>query len=404
MGTWQVLARMPDRTVGGLLTGWVLKLTLRLNEVGTWELTVPRERCPAGWPSPGCGVIALRDGAVVASGMWDEETFTWSASPGDDAAGPGTYSLTGDTDLGRLAYRLCYPTPGQPWNAQTNAYWVYPFDTTSTSHAEDVLRVTVNWQAGSLAVADRRVPGVRLGTAVGVGTQVRISERFTPLLDALRKIALAGGGLAFDMLDDLAGHTDFVVRQPVDRTSTARFGVEMGNVLDLTVRRVAPTATHALIAGGGELENRDLAEFADPAADPAWGRRESFVDQRQVDDTTSTDPDQAAQDEANRQAEYEKAAAEAFASGGEQTGVSATIRDTPTVAWGRDYDVGDQVSVLTPAGAVADLVRQVSITVDAKGNEDITSVIGSADATVGDPLAATVKSALARISQLERSL
>lgn len=398
MPGWQILARMPDRSIGGILRGWDFKLTLRLNEVGSWSLDLPRETTPVGWPTPGCGIIALRDGKVVASGCVDEETFNWTSDPADEAAGPGNYTLTGDTDLGRLAYRTIYPTPSQPWASQTNAYWAYPFDGT-TSTAEDVMRVTVNWQAGSLARTDRRVPGLRLGAATGAGTQTRISERFTPLLDALRKTALAGGGLVFDVLDTLDRGSEFTVRAPADRTQTARFGIDIGNLVNLEVHRIAPTATVALIAGGGELTNRDLAEIPDTTADAAWGRRELFVDQRQVDDTDTTD-----QGNADRAAEYAKAAAEAFTTGGQQTAVAATVIDTPTTAWGRDYGLGDKVSVLAPFGAVADLVRQVDITVDATGAEDIASVIGSTDAAVGDPLAATVKAMARRISQLERAL
>lgn len=388
--TWQLLARMPDRKIGGLLDGASFKLTLRHNEVGSWSVDVPRERTPAGWPAPGVGIIAIRDGAVVASGDLDEQGFTWSSDPGDESAGPGNYTLTGSTDLARLGYRVVYPTPGQPWESQTNAYYAYGPDT-----GEEVLRVTVNQQAGSLAPSPRRVAGLRLGAPTGAGSTVRISERFTPLLDALRKVALAAGGLAFDVRDALDGGQDFVVWQPLDRTGSARFGVELGNVASLAVQRVAPTGTTALIAAQGEAGARTLVEIPDPSADSAWGRREAFLDQRQVDAELSP---------AEQQAEYEKAAAEAFADAAEASAVSAVILDTPAVKWGRDYGLGDRVSVLTPFGAVVDVVRQVDIAVDEAGVEDITSVIGTTDPTTDDPLAGVVRAMSKRISQLERSL
>lgn len=387
---WQLLARTPDRQIAGLLSGWSFKLSLRYNEVGSWSLNIPAEGTPAGWPAPGCGLIFIRDGKVWASGNLDDRDFSWSADPDDEAAGPGTYGLTGDTDLGRLAYRTIYPTPGADWEGAQGDYWTYGPDT-----AEEVMRVTVNWQAGSLARPARRVPGLRLGTPTGAGSQVRISERFTPLLDGLRKVALAGGGLAFDVRDALDGNLDFTVRPTADRTDTARFGRELGNVVSLNVLQAAPNATVALIAAQGEKEQRELVEIADPDADPAWGRRELFIDQRDVSsDQTDTD----------RMAEYDKAAAEAFATDGEQTAVSAVIRDTPVVQLGRDYDLGDRVSVLTPFGPVADLVRQVDVEVDATGVEEITSVIGTTDPTTTDPMAATQRAMDKRISRLERSL
>lgn len=393
MSTWRLLARMPDLSIGGVLTGWSVKLALRYNQVGTWSLSIPPESVPDGWPAPGAGLILLRDDDVIASGMLDEETFEWSADPDDQAAGPGMYALTGDTDLGRLAYRIVYPTPGQSWDSQTNNHWVYP--STGTDVAEEVIRVTVNWQAGSLALADRQVPGLRLGAATGAGAQVRISERFTQLLEALRKVSTAGGGLAFDARDALDGNIDLTVRPTTDRTATCRFGRELGNVDTLQVRRIAPTVTDAMVAGQGEGATRELYEVHDPGADAAWGRREELLDQRSVDsDLTQTE----------RQAEYDKAGEEAFGADGEQTAVSAVIRDTPTVQWGRDYQLGDRVMVLTPFGPLSDLVRQVDIEVTDTGVETITSVVGTPDPSTSDPLESTVRRLLRRVSQLERGL
>nr|WP_238362233.1 siphovirus ReqiPepy6 Gp37-like family protein [Actinopolymorpha pittospori] len=366
---------------------------MRVNEVGSWTLSIPPEETPEGWPAPGAGVIFLRDGEVVASGMLDERSFAWSADPGDEAEGPGLYSLAGDTDLGRLGYRIVYPTPSVAWADQPNdsatnpraGYFVYGPD-----EAEEVLRVTVNWQAGSLALATRRVAGLRLGTSTGAGTQVTIRERFTPLLDALRTVALAGGGLVFDVRDNLNGAMEFVVRAPADKSRTARFGVELGNVRTLSVSSVSATATAALVAGQGDLAARELVEFY-----VAGERREVFVDQRQVDSTETADA---------RYAEYLKAASEVLAASGEQTAVSALIQDTPTVRWRRDFDLGDKVAVTTPFGAVEDLVRQVDVKIDETGLEEVTSVIGTTQAQTDDPLASTVAALQRRISYLERAL
>lgn len=389
---WTLLARAPDRSIAGTLVAYELKLTLVLNEVGSFELTVPKEATPDGWPAPGAGLIAIRDSQVVASGNIDAESYAWSADPTEESTGPGQWTLTGDTDLARLAYRIVYPTPGRDWDEQTNAHYTWP--ATGTALAEEVMRVVVNQQAGSLAPDERRVPGLRLGPASGAGGSTRISERFTPLLDALRTVALAGGGLIFDVTDTLDGHMEFTVREPADRSTTARFGVELGNLTTLTVQRAAPVTTIALVAGIGSGADRELAAFGDPDADPAWERRETFLDQRQVDSD-------AAQDE--RYAEYAKAAAEHLADNGEKTSVAATITDTETVQWGRDYQLGDLVSILTPYGPVTDLVRQVDIEISPEGVEDITSVIGNPDPATSDPLADTARRLADRIGRLERA-
>lgn len=382
MSTWKLLARMPDRSIGGLLAGWSLDLTLRFNEVGSWRLTVPREATPSGWPAPGAGLIIMRDTKVVASGMIDEEEFTWSAEGASDASGAGMYTLTGDTDLGRLAYRVVYPTPFSPWSSTQASHF------TAVDTAENLLRKLVNEQAGPSALPSRRVPGLVLGPVAGVGREMQTKERFTPLLDAMRSIALSGGGLAFDVRDRLDGNMEFVVWQPTDKSNIAQFGTAIGNVTELQVRRVAPVATVALVAGDEQGENRKRLELADESADPAWGRRELFIDQRHTDDLD----------------EYRKAAEEALATNGEQTAISAVTVDSPAARWGVDFDLGDRVTVVTRYGPITDLVREVNITVDETGLENISSVVGSTNPEVDDPLAATVRAISRRISQLERAL
>ena len=395
MSTWTLLARAADRSIVGVLSGYSLALTLRWNEVGSWALNLPRESAPDGWPAPGTGLVMLRGGVVVASGNWDEETFRWSADPGDQDAGQGRYTLAGDTDLARLAYRVVYPDWNSAWTAQSVSHYV------STGIGESELRELVNRQVGSVALASRQVPGLQLGTAVGVGTTITVRERFTPLLDAMRSAAEAGGGLAFDVRDTLAGTQQFVVWQPTDRTETARFGVELGNVASLEIRRTSPVATTALVAGTEELAARQTFEKSNTAAVTTWGRRELFVDQRQATDSDNPDPTTPSPEQV---AEYEKAADEALADQGEQFAVAAVTIDTPQLQWGRDYNLGDKVSVLTPFGPVADLVRQVDLAVDDTGVEDIRSTIGTNDIASDDPLAATVRRLTSRISQIERAL
>jgi len=385
---WTLLARGQDREVLGALRGWSLDLTLRLNEVGSWSLQIPQEMTPEGWPDTVTGLIMLRDGEVVASGQIDERAFNWSADPDDEDGGPGMFTVHGDTDIGRLAYRICYPDPTLAWTAQPNATLNDAYYRRGPMIGEELMRRMVNDHAGSLALTARRVPGVRLGTATGVGSSISCNERFTPLLEALRKAASASGGLVFDMRDAMDTFIDFTVRAPANKTGSVRFGRELGNVLSLAVKYAEPVTTAALVAAEGEKQNRTLREYT-----RAGERREEFVDQRQVDGSLT---------EAN--AEYEKAGNDALDNGAAQSSIGAVIIDTETVRWGRDYNLGDKVSVLTPYGEVQDLVREVRITVDETGVEEITSVIGSQDLASKDPLAASVRRINDRLSQIERAL
>lgn len=389
LSEWVVLARNSDRSIAGILRSWSLSLTLRFNEVGTWTLNVPREVCPSGWPAAGSGIIVLHNGVVRASGMIDNNDYKRAADPASPDVSPGLWTLTGDTDLGRIAYRVVYPVPGSSWETQTAAsHYVL-----ASAIAETQLRTLVNVNAGPGALVARRVPGLVLGTATGAGTSVPVRERFTMLLDTCRAIALSGGGLGFDVINVPGGNYEFHVYQPVDRTLTARFGEDLGNVLRLSVGRLSPEVTVALIAGPGEQASRITDEQIDTTADPAWGRREMFIDQRQASET----------DPVARQAEFDKAATEALAAGAEQATISADIIDTATTQWGRDYNLGDKVSVNTPHGVVPDLVREVHVDVSEEGEAVVGSTIGTTQASSASLTVRLARSMQKRISNLERS-
>lgn len=400
MATWTLLARDTNREIMGVLEGWTLDLTMRYNEVGSWSISLPREVVPdpGDWPRQYSGLIMLRDGVPVASGQVESTRFEWSADPEDDNGGPGKFALEGATDMAALGTRIIYPDPRSQWGDQTGAYFVWPNDPeTPTLPGEELMRQIVNQQAGSQAQEwqQRGVAGLRLGTPTGAGTDVKVRDRFSNLLDLLRSVALASGGLVFDVVDALDGHFDFVVREPVDRTLTARFGPELGNVVSLSMEYAAPTVTAALVAAGGELDNRYLQEFK------AEGRRvEQLVDQRQAgsadEQTEEMTPEQ--------EAEITKAAEEVLTEGAAQTAVSAVILDTPQVQWLRDYNIGDLVSIQTPLGAVTDLVREVRVQVDETGYEHVETTIGTEEATYDDPMARTVKRMQRRLYQLEKGL
>ena len=396
--SWTVLARAPDRTITGVLTGWELELTLRLNEVGAIKLTLPAEATPPGWPTPGAGIIVLRDQQVVASGEIDSTEYAWSADPVDTNAGVGVYTVDADTDLARLGYRITYPTPGRGWGEQVNDRWGFP--ESGTAAASTVMRVLVNQQAGSLAPSRRQVPGLRLAPAVApLGRQVRASVRFDPLLDVLRSLATEGAGaagaLVFDAIDTFDRHIEFQIREPRDLSARVRLRPEHGTVTAFSLTRTAPTATDALVAGTGQGADRELVHVPDtPAPDPSWGRREVFVDQRQTG---------AEDTEVERRAQYEKAGREALTEARETTAITATIRETPTLRWPRDVRLGDRISIATPAGTVTDTVHTIEARVSNTGDGEVTLQVGNDQPASSDPLVATVADLTARVANLEHT-
>lgn len=396
MARWELLARDADRRVLGYVTAGAFELTVRYNEVGSWQLTAPVESLPQGWPAEGAGLIFLRDGQVFASGNIDADHYQWSATEGR-----GVYTVNGDTDLGRIAYRIVYPVPESDWEGNGSGTSTRTHFTV-TGQASAVVRNFVIWNAGTLARPSRQVPGLYLSAGAAFGPTISVSERFTPILEAMRKAAIAGGGIAFDVRDDLQGGLEVLTWQPEDRSQDAVFGVEAGNLLELSVQRVAPVATTALVAGPGEGTDRFTVEVVDGTANPDWGRRELFLDQRQIQGPKPAEGGEPARTPADVIAELELSGDEALAENRMQTAVSAKVIDTPTVQFGREYGLGDKVMVLTPHGPLVDLVREVQITVDEAGVEEVVTTIGTASPATDDPLIDQVTRLARRINVLER--
>jgi len=407
MATYVVLARNADYTIAGALRTYALSATLNFNAVGSIEIGVPLEVCPTGWPHAGAGVVVVRDNQVWASGTWDQQAYSWSADSESDDGGPGKLTLTFDTDLGRLAYRIVYPKPDVSWTDQQDlgaadddsGAWYE-----ASGNAETLLRNLVNLNAGAGAVAARREPHLTLDVIAGVGEDTTVKERFTPLLDAMRTVALAGGGLGFDVRQDLssAQSLKFSVYQPVDRTASVRFSPELGNLASLSLEHSAPTANVVLTAGSGQKNKRNTLETPNDDSVAEWGRRETFRDQRQAGADPADEPTTEEQEEA--WTEMEKDAADALVEGDEQASFTATAIDTPSCTYGVHYNLGDKVSagVDSLGFVVSEVVRAVQVQVDEKGNEEVTVSIGTGDEDQTGWLK-PVKDLEKRLSYLERA-
>lgn len=387
---WVLLARMPNRTIAGVIPTWKLKATLRYNKVASWQLTVPPEVLPLaeGWPREDAGIILLRNGKVVLSGMNDEDEFRWSAeSDNEDESGPGIYTLSGGSDLGWLS-RIIYPQPTLGWAGNNDANFRYPFlPTGGKTNAEDVLRTLVNYQAGSLAPAKRQVAGLKLGTAKGIGDLTFTKQHGSRLLPELRRVARRGGGLQFDVLDGLDTFMYFNVEAQRDRTLEARFSSALGTVRNLVIRRVAPTATAVLVEAQKDGTNKRIRREYTTAANY---RREVLLDQRSVEQGDDME-DQLAEE-----------AQEVLDEGARQVALSAEVIDSETVQWGRDYDLGDLVLVDTPYGPYTDKVRQVDIEIDNTGLSKVSSIVGNPEFISEDPLLREVRKLSDKIRQLEK--
>lgn len=368
----------------------------RTNDVGSWQITLPERvlnEASGAWEphkgasdlrTEGAGLIITGPDGVLLSGPMLSATFE-----AKDTDASGSWTFTGVSDAVILADALAFPdTASADPNVQARS------NDTRTGSAEDLLRDYVRFNIGPNAHAARRTGFRSLltldGPSLARGATLSKSPRFTNLLELLREIAF-GGGLRFDVVQD-GPQLRFTVWEPADRTASVRMDVDNDLLTSIAYGYGAPAATYAIVAGQGEGTARSIlsrSSSASVAAEDRWGRRiERFVDQRQTDDL----------------AELAQAGDDLLAAGGETvTGVRATPADDDTMAYLKDWRVGDSVSVVVEGQEVAAGVTEVALKVNGP------AVLLTA--TLGDPAAfdpdaaadAQQTSTVQRVSSLERN-
>jgi hypothetical protein len=368
--------------VGDPLASWSgLDIVGRFNEPGSGSFTTPAIPAVVDQAQPGNRVLVIRDGQEFISGPIEKPgPYTWSINEGGEQ-GDGTLQVTFAEDEALIVGRRTFPNPAAAATAQTTvSHW------TSTANAEVVMRSLVNLNAGPGALAYRRVPQLALGALASVGSAVDFSTRWEPLGDALRRVALAGGGLGY-RTRQVGTSILFEVFQPDDLSAHVRFSRRLGNLRALTYEPEAPTATRVYVGGPGELTERIIRERVDAAAEAAWWVVEDFVDQTGTDST----------------AELDDAGDQHLAENGEQARLTTVTVDTETQRYGEHYNLGDLVSVeLYPGVELSQVVRGFHLQASPDGGELVTAVIGTQEAS-RDPMWVKVGRDLARrLGRLER--
>lgn len=350
-----------------------LQMPLRFNRVSTWMLVLD-----AGSPAVPLlgntdGLVVERDGVTLLSGPVTSVERT-------SEAGRTTIVISGVDDTVWLERRLALPVPSGP------PYTAAAYDDKSGA-AETVLRYFVDRNLGPSAIPARRLPSLTLAADLGRGTSVRGRGRFHTLLELLQPLALAGGDLGFRIVQ-VDSALEFQVFQPADRTASAVFSEELGNLAGYNHQEQAPPADYVYVGGQGEGATREIAEGGDSADIDVYGRIEQFRDRRDID-TAAT---------------LEQALVEALAEVGPQTALSITPIDTDAVAFGREYGLGDRVTVMLEGDPIQDVVREVVLNVTADRGEELIPVIGTPGASSPSSLRlfARQERLVRRISQQER--
>jgi hypothetical protein len=369
---------------GDPLTGWTnLDAPLRFNEPSAGSVTLPARPEVMNQLRPGNRLVVIRDGQIWTAGPMEVPTdYEWTADNGE--GDPGMVTVNFADDLATIAGYITWPTPGSAWSAQLgNTY-----RTLTAVSAETIIRTLVNENCGPGALAARRIPSLVLDTAAGLATPTSVRTRFEPVLDVCRAAASNGGGLGF-RTRQVGTQIRFGVYEPRDLTTSARFSIGLGNLRSIRFRQSAPTVTHALVAGTETSGNttRTFVETANASAASSWWRVERYVDGNATSDTSG---------------ELTALGTSELAEGSAPVELATVTVDTPELQAGRDFDLGDRVTIALPHGLqVTDIVRSIHLQATPDGGETVASVVGSQDATTDPQTVRMIRTLGRRLGRLE---
>lgn len=386
----QLLVTDRDLVVlGDPLAGWTsLTCELNFNQPAAGSVTLPARPEYMELLQPGNRLVVIRDTEVWCAGPLEQpQDYTWDL---EGNASPGTVKVTFSDDLARVAGYLTYPEPAAAFASQTTTpdlMW-----TLSATNTETIIRTLVNDNCGPGALTARRIEQLVLDTVAGVGTNRTLATRFEPLLDACRTAAVADG-LGF-RTRQIGDEIRFGVYAPADLTATARFSVGLGNLRSVAFTMAAPLATSELVQGGNDpaqeatpANERAYVEVASGAA-ADWYRVEKLVDKSGTDDDAAGELTQAGTLE--------------LGNDNPQASLSTVTVDTEDLRAGRDFGLGDRVTVALPTGLeVADIVQTIRLEATPNEGEIVTSVIGSSDKSTTTATVRLVRDLARRLGRLE---
>ena len=340
-----------------------IQAQLYYNAVGSWTITVPYTN--ALWAIMMAGDFFVNvnwRGLFTFGGKCENPGYQDSVpgASGGGAAGAGSYiTLAGADWLGIIANRICYPSPGAAWNAQTAA----ATDPVSATPLETAIKHYVTNNIGSGAISTRKNSSLIVAANLGRGANVAYTVKFGSgvdlnLLDVIRAMINSTGNanaMGVQIVRNPSTHNlTFDVYVPRDLTGKAWFSEQLGNIAAISFNIVDPTCTDSLVQGSGTSFVQATA-----AGRTIWNAVEVF------NDSSSETVVANLQTTAN----------DALLQGQAGPTMSVTATDIPFLTFGRDYGLGDKVSVEVRPGAVySDIVTGVTLNADPAQNPEIQAV------------------------------
>jgi len=230
--------------------------------------------------------------------------------------------------------------------------------------AETIIKDLFTYNIGTGATTangrqlDGTITGMTTTATAGTGTVMSIGLAHENLLAAMQKVADDGGG-DFSLTYTAPATWTFawhLGQLGTDRTATVKLSVPLGTIGELVVdqNRIADfTAT--IVGGAGEGKARRFAKR--PATLPTGlNLREFFVDARNQKKATLTRLRNIGQIAINRQAR-------------KRTAYTAKLLQNAALRYGRDYFLGDLVTILDGSTAVTQKISEVGLEFTSEGQE-----------------------------------
>jgi len=236
--------------------------------------------------------------------------------------------------------------------------------------AETVLKTLFTYNIGSSATVangrylDGRITGATTAASTAAGSSITVSCANQNLLLAMQKIQLNAGGDFAIVFTAPATYTFtwYTGQLGTDRSASVRFSVENGSLGQVTISDDrANDFTAAIVGGQGEGSARIITTR--PASLPTGlDLRERFLDARNENSTAQY---QALGDSALRDTTINRQS------------IQAQVIQSANLRYGRDYFLGDLVSVVAGSTTVTRKVQTVTLNNKPDGSEVIVIELAS---------------------------
>lgn len=382
-----VFARDVYRRTIGEIDYTELRLEPRFNDIGGWYLIASAASNAATLLSEAGGIIVKRNDGNGLRTIFSGPVRSYKL---DDA----TLTVGGESDEVVLAEKVATPDPAHTGTVDD------PFATEQDLREGTASTVMLDYvRANAIygqAAGTRGIPGLALGIDPGLGTYIYGIAKFVSLLALLQDLALAGGGLRFQVLqsDTAPATIELTISEPPDMTDAVILRRGRGTLANWERTVTRPGVSRVYVLGQGQGLDQVVIQANDPALSTKYGHEiEAIVARLDTADVLA----------------LQQEAATTLADSGEGEVVAFTPVDTPSFRWGQDYDLGYMVSVIGSDGRRTSLViRGVNLTLTAPGGGgQATSVVQAIVSTPGDttddPASRQQRAVGRRVSRLETS-